>query len=79
MLLAAIGYWGIGLPLGVVLAFPLGLGGSGIWTGLFAGLAVVALLLVEWLLFHRPTRRSLARVLRRPGGAAPSVRGSARP
>jgi MATE family multidrug resistance protein len=50
MLLAAIGYWGIGLPLGVVLAFPLGLGGSGIWTGLFAGLAVVALLLLRrWL------------------------------
>lgn len=42
-------------------------------------IAVLALLLVEWLLFHRPTRRSLARVLRRPGGAAPSVRGSARP
>ena len=34
----------------VVLAFPLGLGGSGIWTGLFAGLAVVSLLLLRrWL------------------------------
>lgn len=40
---------------------------------------VIALLLVEWALFHRPTRRSLARVLRRSAGAAPSVRGSARP
>ena len=32
-------------------------------------LAVIALalLLVEWLLFHRPGRRALARVLRRPG------------
>ena len=50
MLLAAIGYWGIGLPLGVVLAFPLGYRGSGIWTGLFCGLAVVSLLLLRrWL------------------------------
>jgi MATE family multidrug resistance protein len=50
MLLAALGYWGIGLPLGIVLAFPLGWNGSGIWTGLFAGLAVVALLLLwRWL------------------------------
>ena len=42
-------------------------------------LLVIALLLVEWVLFHRPTRRSLARVLRRSGGAASSVRGGARP
>lgn len=41
-------------------------------------LAVLALLLVEWVLFHRPTRRSLQRVLRRPAGAAPSARGSSR-
>ena len=39
-----------GLPLGVVLAFPLGFKGSGIWTGLFVGLAVVAVLLLSrWL------------------------------
>ena len=50
MLLAAIGYWGIGLPLGVLLGFPLGYEGSGIWTGLSCGLAVVALLLLRrWL------------------------------
>jgi len=50
MIFAAIGYWGVGLPLGVVLAFPLGLKGTGIWIGLSAGLAVVAaLLLVRWL------------------------------
>jgi hypothetical protein len=41
-------------------------------------LVVLALLVVEWLLFHRPTRRSLARVLRRPApGTASSARGSA--
>ncbi len=50
MLYAAIGYWGVGLPLGVVLAFPFGFKGAGIWTGLFLGLAVVALLLLwRWL------------------------------
>jgi MATE family multidrug resistance protein len=50
MLYAAIGYWGIGLPLGALLAFQFGFGGAGIWTGLFIGLAVVAaLLLYRWL------------------------------
>lgn len=50
MIYALIGYWGVGLPLGVLLAFPVGLEGRGIWLGLSAGLAVVAvLLLVRWL------------------------------
>jgi len=50
MIYAAIGYWGIGLPLGVLLAFPLGFEGIGIWIGLSCGLAsVAALLLVRWL------------------------------
>ena len=50
MIYAAIGYWGIGLPLGVVLAFWAGLKGSGIWMGLSTGLIVVAiLLLLRWL------------------------------
>ena len=50
MIYAAIGYWGIGLPLGVLLAFQFGLDGDGIWMGLSTGLAVVAaLLLARWL------------------------------
>ena len=50
MLYAAIGYWGIGLPLGVALAFPLGFGGSGVWLGLTAGLAAVAVMLIgRWM------------------------------
>ncbi|QPC86311.1 MATE family efflux transporter [Mesorhizobium sp. NBSH29] len=50
MVLAAIGYWGVGLPLGVVLAFHFDLKGSGIWIGLSVGLAVVAVLLqYRWL------------------------------
>ncbi|RUW17973.1 MATE family efflux transporter, partial [Mesorhizobium sp. M1A.F.Ca.IN.020.06.1.1] len=50
MIYAAIGYWGVGLPLGVLLAFHFGFNGVGIWIGLSSGLAVVAvLLLVRWL------------------------------
>ncbi len=59
MIYALIGYWGVGLPLGVALAFPGGLDGNGIWIGLSAGLAVVAaLLLGRWL---RRDRNGLAR------------------
>ncbi len=50
MVYALIGYWGIGLPLGMLLAFRFGLEGAGIWIGLSTGLAVVAvLLLARWL------------------------------
>ncbi|UVK39330.1 MATE family efflux transporter [Mesorhizobium sp. AR10] len=50
MIYAAIGYWGVGLPLGVLLAFHFGFNGVGIWIGLSSGLAVVAaLLLARWL------------------------------
>ena len=50
MLFALAGYWGIGLPLGVILAFPLGFGGIGIWIGLAAGLSCVAILMMRrWM------------------------------
>jgi MATE family multidrug resistance protein len=50
MMIAAFGYWGVGMPLGAVLAFHFGFAGVGIWIGLSAGLAVVAvLLLLRWL------------------------------
>jgi multidrug resistance protein, MATE family len=50
MVMAAIGYWGVGMPLGVLLAFRWEFGGAGMWIGLSAGLAVVAILLVSrWL------------------------------
>lgn len=50
MIYAALGYWGIGLPLGITLAFHFGLDGVGVWIGLCAGLAAVAvLLLARWL------------------------------
>ncbi len=44
MLLALLGYWGVGFPLGLWLQGPMGPGGP--WLGLAAGLAVVAGLLV---------------------------------
>jgi multidrug resistance protein, MATE family len=62
MLFALTGYWGIGLPLGVLLAFPLGLNGIGIWIGLATGLAVVACLMIRrWVL-----REALGLLLPRP-------------
>lgn len=45
MLMATLSYWGIGLPVSYVLAFPLGLGGVGVWGGLVVGLSVAAVLL----------------------------------
>jgi MATE family multidrug resistance protein len=44
--LQAISHWAIGLPLGLILAHPLGLGATGLWWGLTAGLTVAALSLV---------------------------------
>jgi multidrug resistance protein, MATE family len=50
MVFAAIGYWGVGLPLGIILAFWADMGGVGVWIGLSGGLAVVAVLLVlRWM------------------------------
>ena len=50
MVLAAIGYWGIGLPLAIALGFWARLEGRGIWMGLAIGLAVVAVsMTVRWI------------------------------
>lgn len=46
MIIAAFGYWVIGIGVGTALAFPLGLRGVGIWLGLASGLAVVSVLIV---------------------------------
>lgn len=55
MLLAGLGYWLLGAPLGLALAFPAGLGGQGVWIGLATGLATVAaLLLWRWSRRGRP-------------------------
>ncbi|WP_330228520.1 MATE family efflux transporter [Nocardia sp. NBC_00508] len=45
--LSLIGYWGVGLPVALLLAFPLGLGAAGVWWGLTAGLATTAMLMLR--------------------------------
>ena len=45
MVLAAVSYFGVGLPGAYILGFPMGWGGPGIWVGLVLGLAVAAVLL----------------------------------
>ena len=47
MIFALFGYWAIGLGVGIALAFFMGWRGIGIWTGLAAGLGVVAVLLIR--------------------------------
>jgi MATE family, multidrug efflux pump len=82
MIFAAIGYWGVGMPLGIVLAFWAGFEGSGIWIGLSAGLAIVAVLMMSrWIMRQRlgllrpsaaPDRsRLMAEVAAEPPGVAP--------
>ena len=46
MLYALLGYWGIGLPLAAALGFATPLAGIGIWIGLAASLAIVAILML---------------------------------
>jgi MATE family multidrug resistance protein len=57
MVLAAISYWLIGIPVSYVLAFPLGMGAVGLWLGLVVGLTVAAaaLMLRFWARFRRMT------------------------
>ena len=52
-----IGFYVIGLPLGWLLGFPMGLGVIGIWWGLVAGLGGVALMLCIWVM--RTAKRPL--------------------
>ncbi|PTV96302.1 MATE family multidrug resistance protein [Rhodobacter aestuarii] len=47
MVVATVSYWLIGIPASYVLAFPLGLGGVGLWLGLVIGLACVGVTLIR--------------------------------
>ncbi|MEO6433087.1 MAG: MATE family efflux transporter [Sphingomicrobium sp.] len=50
LIFALVGYWGVGLGVGAWLAFGLAWQGLGLWVGLAAGLAVVAvLMLLRWI------------------------------
>ena len=55
MLLAALAYWGIGMPVGAGLGLWLGMGPQGMWIGLIAGLTVAAVLMATR--FLRSSRR----------------------
>lgn len=56
MWVATISYWLVGIPASYLLAFPLGLGGVGLWLGLVIGLACVGLTLI-WRFWHGPWLR----------------------
>ena len=45
MLITVVAYWLVGLPVGWILGFRVGMGAEGMWIGLIAGLSVAALLL----------------------------------
>ena len=51
LLLAVVGYWGVGFTGGWLLGFPAGYGPLGLWSGLAVGLATVALMLTLRLHF----------------------------
>ena len=54
MIANLIGYYPIGLVIGFILAFQLGMGAVGLWTGLAVGLATVAMILL--FMWWRMTR-----------------------
>ncbi len=56
-LLTFLAYWVLALPAGYLLAFPLGMGVRGIWTGLLIGLTIAAIVL--FLRFRHLTRKLL--------------------
>ncbi len=70
MWLAALAYWGIGMPVGAGLGLALGWGPKGMWLGLTAGLSVAAFLLCRRFL---RSSRSVPIVQAAPAEAGPSV------
>lgn len=46
MIMASVSYWLVGIPASYVLAFPMGLGGAGLWLGLVIGLSLAGALLM---------------------------------
>lgn len=56
MLIAALSYWGLGIPCSYVFGFVLGYGGVGVWVGLVTGLGCAAVLLM-WRFWRGAVRR----------------------
>lgn len=61
MIIAALSYWGVGVPVSYWLGFQLGLEGVGVWLGLALGLALAAVFLL-WR-FWGPSLRRLDRAV----------------
>ena len=61
MVIAAISYWGIGVPCSYLFGFVLGYGAIGIWAGLVLGLAIAAVLL-SWRFWGSVIKRVGAQV-----------------
>lgn len=61
MLITMVSYWGIGAVAGIVLCYPMALGGNGLWIGMTMGLATAAALLT-WR-FHCRINRARDEVL----------------
>ncbi|WP_231388566.1 MATE family efflux transporter [Pseudooceanicola algae] len=59
MLVAAVSYWIVGVPVAYILTFKLGVGGVGIWFGMACGLAMAAV----WLMY-RLWRQVMPRIQR---------------
>jgi MATE family multidrug resistance protein len=65
-----VGHYAVGLPVALILAFPLGYGAPGIWWGLTSGLSAVALFLV--VRFYRLIARPVAAIAPPPAPPASS-------
>ncbi|MET4727892.1 MATE family multidrug resistance protein [Lysobacter enzymogenes] len=64
MILAALAYWGVGMPIGAGLGLGLGWGPKGMWIGLIAGLTVAAVLLCARFLRSSQPERLAERMAR---------------
>ncbi|MGH8083004.1 MAG: MATE family efflux transporter [Lysobacter sp.] len=62
MILAALAYWGVGMPVGAGLGLGLGWGPKGMWIGLIAGLTVASVLLCARFLRSSEPGRLAARI-----------------
>ncbi len=60
--LGVVGYWGVGIPLALVLAFGADLAAQGLWWGLVAGLAAASVLLTRRFFRHAVPAPSAAGV-----------------
>ena len=72
MWLAALAYWGIGMPVGAGLGLALGWGPRGMWLGLTAGLSVAAVLLARRFL-RSSLRVPIVQQARIEGGSSVTV------